>query len=318
MENLKKGGNKMQTINIANGPENVSRLILGCMRMPALSTKDAAKMIQTAFDLGINYVDHATCYGDGEAEIRFGDAMALTDIKREDFIIQSKCGLRFDKQIFDWRKSNIIESVDGILKRLKIDYLDVLLLHRPDLLYDPEQIAEAFDELEKSGKVRAFGVSNTMPMQIELLKKYVKQPLKINQLQLSLEQSQLIDQGLYMNNKTTDMSVMRDGEALDYCRLNDITIQAWSPLQYGMFQGMFIDNPEFPEMNKVLGELAKQYGVTKAAIAIAWILRHPAKMQVIAGTMNPVHLTEMAEADKIELTHEEWYRLYLSSGKFLP
>ena len=308
----------MQKINIANGPDNASRLILGCMRMPALSVKDAANMIQTACDLGINFIDHATCYGDGEAETRFGDAIALTKVKREDLIIQSKCGLRFDKQIFDWRKSNIIESVDGILKRLQMDYLDVLLLHRPDLLYDPEQIAEAFDELEAAGKVRHFGVSNTMPMQIELLKKYVKQPLKINQLQLSLEQSQLIDQDLYMNNKTTDMSIMRDGGALDYCRLNDITIQTWSPLQYGMFQGMFIDNPEFPEMNEVLGELADQYSVTKAAIAIAWILRHPAKMQVIAGTMNPVHLTGMAEACKIDLTHEEWYKLYLSSGKFLP
>ena len=308
----------MQTINITNGPDNASRLILGCMRMPALSIEDAAKMIQTAHDLGINFIDHATCYGDGEAEKRFGDAIALTGVKREDLIIQSKCGLRFDKQIFDWRKSNIIESVDGILKRLKMEYLDILLLHRPDLLYDPEQIAEAFDELEASGKVRHFGVSNTMPMQIELLKKYVKQPLKINQLQLSLEQSQLIDQGLYMNNKTTEMSVMRDGGALDYCRLNDITIKAWSPLQHGMFKGMFLDNPDFPEMNKVLGELANQYNVTKSAIAIAWILRHPAKMQVIAGTMNPVHLTEMAEACKVSLTHEEWYRLYLSSGKFLP
>lgn len=308
----------MQTINIANGPEHVSRLILGCMRMPALSTEDAAKMIQTAYDLEINYIDHATCYGDGEAEKRFGDAIHLTGVKRENLIIQSKCGIRSDKQIFDWRKSNIIESVDGILQRLKMEYLDVLLLHRPDLLYDPEQIAEAFDELEIKGKVRHFGVSNTMPMQIELLKKYVKQPLKINQLQLSLEQSQLIDQDLYMNNKTTEMSVMRDGGALDYCRLNDITIQAWSPLQHGMFRGMFIDNPDFPEMNRVLCEIAEQYGVTKAAIAIAWILRHPAKMQVIAGTMNPVHLTEMAEACKINLTHEEWYRLYLSSGKYLP
>ena len=308
----------MQTINIANGPENVSRLILGCMRMPALSTEAAAKIIQTAYDLGINFVDHATCYGDGEAETRFGDALPMTDVKREDLIIQSKCGLRFDRQIFDWRKSNIIDSVDGILKRLKIEYLDILLLHRPDLLYEPEQIAEAFDELEAAGKVRHFGVSNTLPMQIEYLKKYVKQPLKINQLQLSIEQSQLIDQDLYMNNKTTDMSVMRDGGAIDYCRLNDITIQAWSPLQHGMFKGTFIDNPDFPEMNEVLGELAKQYGVTKAAIAIAWILRHPAKMQVIAGTMNPVHLTEMAEACKVNLSHEEWYRIYLSSGKFLP
>ena len=288
------------------------------MRMPALSVEEAAKMIEKAVELDINFFDHATCYGDGEAETRFGDALELTGLKREDLIIQSKCGLRFDNQTFDWTKQNIIESVDASLKRLKTDYLDVLLLHRPDLLFDPEQVAEAFDELEATGKVRHFGVSNTLPMQMELLKKFVKQPLKINQLQLSIEQSQLIDQGLYMNNKTTDMSVMRDDGALDYCRLHDITIQAWSPLQYGMFKGMFIDNPDFPELNEVLGDLAKQYGVTKSAIAIAWILRHPAKMQVIAGTMNPTHLEEMAQADGISLTHEEWYRLYLSSGKFLP
>lgn len=308
----------MQKINISEGPENVSRIILGCMRMPALSTEAAAKMIQTAYELGINYMDHATCYGKGEAEVRFGDAIALTGIKREDLIIQSKCGIRLENKTFDWSKEYIIESVDGILQRLNMEYLDVLLLHRPDLLFNPEEVAAAFDELEKAGKVRHFGVSNTMPSQMELLKKYVKQPLKINQLQLSLEQSQLIDQDLYMNNKTTDMSVMRDGGALNYCRLHDITIQAWSPLQYGMFRGMFIDNPDFPEMNQVLGELAEQYGVTKAAIAIAWILRHPAKMQVIAGTMNPIHLTEMAKACNVRLTHEEWYRLYLSSGKFLP
>lgn len=308
----------MQTMHMANGLQNVPRMILGCMRMPALSVEEAAKMIRTAYDLGINFVDHATCYGDGEAEKRFGDAMALTGLKREDLILQSKCGLRFDMQTFDWSKDYIVESVDGILKRLNTDYLDVLLLHRPDLLYEPEQVAEAFDALESSGKVRYFGVSNTMPMQMEVLKKYVKQPLKINQLQLSLEQSQLIDQSMYMNNKTTDMSGMRDGEALDYCRLHDITIQAWSPLQKGMFQGLFIDDPDFPELNQALDELAKKYEVTKAAIAVAWILRHPAKMQVIAGTMSPVHLEEMAKSCQVDLSREEWYRLYLASGKFLP
>lgn len=308
----------MQKINISNGPNNASRLILGCMRMPALSTDDAATIIKSAYELGINYYDHATCYGDGDAETRFGEAFPLTGLNREDVIIQSKCGIRLDNHTFDWNKSYIIESVDAILKRLNTEYLDTLLLHRPDLLFDPEQVAEAFDILEQQGKVRHFGVSNTMPMQIELLKKYVKQPIKINQLQLSLEQSQLIDQGLYMNNKTTDMSYMRDGSALDYCRLNDITIQAWSPLQYGMFKGMFIDNPEFPQLNECLASLADKYSVTKSAIAIAWILRHPAKMQVIAGTMNPVHLKELCAADNITLTHEEWYQLYLSSGKFLP
>ena len=308
----------MKNIKIVNGPVNAPAIVLGCMRMPALTVEEAEKVIRNAYELGVNYFDHATCYGDGAAEERFGDAFPKTGLKREDVIIQSKCGLRFDRQIFDWSKENIINSVEDSLRRLHMDYMDVLLLHRPDLLYEPEEIAEAFDQLYESGKVRHFGVSNTLPMQIEYLKKFVKQPLIINQLQLSLEQSQLIDQDLYMNNKTTEMSVMRDGSALDYCRLHDITIQAWSPLQFGMFRGVFVDHPDFGDLNVALENLAEQYGVSKTAIAIAWILRHPAKMQAIAGTMNPDHLKEIVDACKVDLSREEWYRLYLASGKFLP
>ncbi|MBR6366518.1 MAG: aldo/keto reductase [Lachnospiraceae bacterium] len=308
----------MKNIKIVNGPVNAPAIVLGCMRMPALTVEEAEKVIRNAYELGVNYFDHATCYGDGAAEERFGDAFPKTGLKREDVIIQSKCGLRFDRQIFDWSKENIINSVEDSLRRLRMDYMDVLLLHRPDLLYEPEEIAEAFDQLYESGKVRHFGVSNTLPMQIEYLKKFVKQPLIINQLQLSLEQSQLIDQDLYMNNKTTEMSVMRDGSALDYCRLHDITIQAWSPLQFGMFRGVFVDHPDFGDLNVALENLAEQYHVSKTAIAIAWILRHPAKMQAIAGTMNPEHLKEIVDACKVDLSREEWYRLYLASGKFLP
>ncbi|HAV89868.1 aldo/keto reductase family oxidoreductase [uncultured Eubacterium sp.] len=308
----------MKNYDIVNGPKNVSAIVQGCMRMPSLSKEDAAKVIRTAYDCGINFYDHATCYGMGDAEVRFAEAFPLTGLKREDIFIQSKCGICPERSEFDWTKENIISSVDGILDRLKIEYLDTLLLHRPDVLFDPEEVAEAFAELEKNGKVKYFGVSNLVPMQIELLKKYVKQDLIINQVQLSLEQSQLIDQALYMNNKTTDMSVNRDGNALDYCRLKDITIQAWSPLQVGMFGGTFIDNPDFPELNKVLGELAEREGVSKAAIAIAWILRHPAKMQAIIGTMNPEHIKDICAATDVKLSHNDWYKLYLSAGKFLP
>ena len=283
----------MKSINIVNGPQNVSVIIQGCMRMPALSKEDAAKVIRTAYDCGINFYDHATCYGEnGAAETRFAEAFPLTGIKREDICLQSKCGLCFDRNEFDWSKENILSSVDDSLRRLNTDYLDTLLLHRPDVLYDPEEVAEAFDILEKEGKVRFFGVSNLVPMQIELLKKYVKQDLVINQVQLSLEQSQLIDQALYMNNKQTEFSINRDGHALDYCRLNDITIQAWSPLQVGMFGGTFIDNPAYPELNKVLEEIGGREGVSKTAVALAWILRHPAKMQAIIGTMNPEHIKD--------------------------
>lgn len=308
----------MKYIDIMNGPQNASAIIQGCMRMPSLSAEEAAEVIRTAYECGINFFDHATCYGMGEAEERFAQAFPLTGIKREKIFLQSKCGICPERSEFDWTKENIIASVDGILGRLKCEYLDTLLLHRPDLLFDPEEVAEAFDELEEAGKVCRFGVSNLMPMQIELLKKYVKQPLVINQVQLSLEQSQLIDQSLYMNNKSTDMSLNRDGSALDYCRLNDITIQAWSPLQVGMFGGTFIDNPDYPELNKVLAELADRDGVSKTAIAIAWILRHPAKMQAIIGTMNPAHIKDACDATNVVLSHHDWYALYLASGKFLP
>ena len=309
----------MKYLNVANGPQNASAIILGCMRMPALSVDEAAAMIRTADELGINFYDNATCYGvNGEAETRFGDAFRQAGIRREDVFIQSKCGILSDRGEFNWTKENILSSVDDSLRRMKLDYLDALLLHRPDLLYEPEEVAEAFDELEKSGKVRYFGVSNVPPMLLMVLKKYVRQPLVFNQLQFSLEQSQLLDQTLYVNNLTTERSIDRDNGTLDYCRLHDMTVQAWSPLQHGFFKGCFVDDPAFPELNRVLGEIGETYGVPKTAVAIAWILRHPARMQAIAGTMNPDHLRDICEATKVTLTHNEWYRLYLASGKYLP
>lgn len=309
----------MKYTNVKNGPQNASQIILGCMRMPALSTNEAANIIRTAYEEGINFFDHATCYGkDGEAETRFGDAFPLTGIRREDVYIQSKCGILIDEGEFNWTKETILKSVDDSLRRMKLDYLDALLLHRPDLLYEPEEIAETFDVLEKSGKVRFFGVSNVPTMLLEVLRRYIRQPLVFDQLQFSLDQSQLLDQTLYVNNLTTDRSVDRDNGTLDYCRLHDITVQAWSPLQLGFFKGCFVDHPDYPELNRVLGELGEQYGVSKTAIAIAWILRHPAKIQPIVGTMNPEHLRDICEAAKADLSHNEWYRLYRASGKFLP
>ncbi len=308
----------MKRLNIVNGPQDVPAVVQGCMRMPSLTKEAAAEVIRTAYDCGANFYDHATCYGSGEAETRFGEAFPLTGLRREDIFLQSKCGLCFERNEFDWTCENILSSADEILGRLKTDYLDVLLLHRPDVLFDPEEVAEAFETLKTNGKVLHFGVSNVVPMQLELLKKYVKQPLVFNQLQLSLDQSQLIDQALYMNNKTTEFSVNRDGNALDYCRLNDITVQAWSPLQYGFFKGTFIDHPDFPKLNEVLGSIAEREGVSKSAVAIAWILRHPAKMQAIIGTMNPEHIKSACNAGKVNLSHRDWYELYLAAGKFLP
>ena len=308
----------MKTIDVVDGPKNVSRIVLGCMRIPSLSVAEAANLIGAAAEQGINFFDHATIYGDGEAETRFGDAFPSTGLKREDVYVQSKCSIHPERNEFDWSKEDILASVDGSLARLKTDYLDALLLHRPDLLFDPCEVAEAFEALEQSGKVRYFGVSNVTPGQMELLRKHVKQPLVFNQLQFSLDQTQLIDAGLYLNNLTTDRSTDRDNGVLDYCRLRDVTVQVWSPLQIGMFQGCFIDNPDYPELNRKLAELSEKYGVPKNAVAIAWILRHPARMQVVVGTTSPERLSDLCKATEIELTRHDWYDLYLASGKFLP
>ena len=219
--------------------------------------------------------------------------------------------------MYDFSKEHILESVDNSLRRLKTDYLDVLVLHRPDALVEPEEVAEAFDFLESSGKVRYFGVSNHKSSQISLLRKYVKQPLIVDQLQFSIVNSTMVQSGIEVN-MTTPGAVDRDDSLLDYCRLNDITIQTWSPFQYGFIEGCFIGSDKYPELNLVLDELAEKYDVSASTIAAAWILRHPAKMQIIAGTTKPAHLQEIIRATDITLTREEWYRLYLAGGHILP
>lgn len=304
----------MKQIQLGASSQMVSSVILGCMRING--AKDPVKVIETAYDNGINFFDHADIYGGGECESIFADALAKTSLKRENLFIQTKCGI-VPGVMFDFSKKHIIESVEGSLQRLKMDYVDALLLHRPDTLVDPSEVAEAFDELEKSGKVRHFGVSNQKPMQIDLLKKYVKQPLLANQLQFGLKHSGMIDQGIHVN-MTDDGSVDHDGSVLDYSRLNDMTIQAWSPYQYGFFEGVFIGNEKFPELNQALDNLAEKYGTTPTGLAAAWILRHPANMQVIAGTMNPGRIEEIAKASEIQLTREDWYELYRAAGNILP
>ena len=304
----------MKQIQLGASSQMVSSVILGCMRING--AKDPVKVIETAYDNGINFFDHADIYGGGECESIFADALAKTSLKREDLFIQTKCGI-VPGVMFDFSKKHIIESVEGSLQRLKMDYVDALLLHRPDTLVDPSEVAEAFDELEKSGKVRHFGVSNQKPTQIDLLKKYVKQPLLANQLQFGLKHSGMIDQGIHVN-MTDDGSVDHDGSVLDYSRLNDMTIQAWSPYQYGFFEGVFIGNEKFPELNQALDNLAEKYGTTPTGLAAAWILRHPANMQVIAGTMNPGRIEEIAKASEIQLTREDWYELYRAAGNILP
>lgn len=306
----------MKMIKLGNNILEVPSVAVGCMRLGEKTEKEMNSFIHTAVENKAVFFDHADIYCKGVSEEIFGKALKNdSSLKREDLIIQSKCGIC--KGFYDLSKEHIINSVENSLKRLKTDYLDILLLHRPDALVEPEEVAEAFNDLEKSGKVKYFGVSNHKPMQIELLKKYIEQELIINQLQLSVPVSNMIANGIEVNMETYG-AVDRDGSVLDYSRLNNMTIQAWSPFQKPNWEGCFIDDNKYEELNIELEKTAEKYNTDKTSIASAWILRHPANMQLITGTANEERLVNIIKSSEIELTREEWYRIYLSAGHILP
>lgn len=305
----------MKKIHLGKSSLEVPVIGLGCMRIPGLGSKEEVRsLINTSMEQGINFFDHADIYGEGEAERIFGEAAA--GIPRDQMIIQTKCGIHPGTS-YDFSREHILSSVDASLKRLKTDYVDILLLHRPDTLMEPEEVADAFDTLERQGKVRYFGVSNQNSMQIELLNHYCGGKILADQLQLSIAHCDIIDSGLNVNVHN-DAGTVRDGGILEYCRLKNITIQAWSPFQYGMFEGVFLGNEKFPELNHLITELAGKYQVTDNAIAVAWILRHPARIQTIVGTTNQQRLKDISLASQVQLTRDEWYALYMAAGKKLP
>ena len=312
------GDDRMLKQKLGKSDLQVSNIALGCMRMSGLEESEVVNVLNTAVESGINLFEHADIYGGGTCEEVFSKGLQDAGIKREDILIQTKAGIRPDLGMFDFSKAHLIHSVDQSLKRLKTDYVDIFALHRPDTLMDPEEVAEAFNTLQKSGKVRHFGVSNQNVGQMELLQKYVDQPLLVNQLQFSLMHTPMIDHGFNVNMKRDEQSNDRDGGILTYTRLNEITIQAWSPYQYGFFEGVFIDHPAFPKLNEKLEEIGRTYNVSKTVVATAWILTHPAKMQVVIGTMNAGRIADIATASSIRLTRHEWYDLYRAAGNVLP
>jgi predicted oxidoreductase len=309
----------MKTIALPHTDLEVSNIILGLMRISPLSDEEIRTLVGAAREEGINFFDHADVYGDElhGCERRFGDAITFTPAEREQVVIQSKVGIR--DGYFDFSKEHILASVDESLAALRTDYLDLLLLHRPDTLVEPEEVAAAFDELQKAGKVRHFGVSNQTPGQVELLKSSVTQPLIVNQVQLSITHAPLIAHGIAANMAGLDQSIDRDNGILDYSRLNGITLQAWSPFQKAFFDGIFLgDRENYAELNDVIDDLASSYGVPPAAIAVAWITRHPAQMQVVLGTTKVDHLRDSAAGSAVPLTRQEWYRLFTAAGYKLP
>lgn len=309
----------MKTIQLGGAAIEASEISLGCRRLWQAEKKQAEELIRTALEIGVNFFDLADVYGDGKSEELFGRAAGLNASNRERFILQSKCGIRgahTPDMHYDFGKEYILSCVDASLKRLGTEYLDVLLLHRPDTLMEPEEIAQAFDMLHESGKVRFFGVSNFNAMQVAFLQKHFPHKLIVNQLQFGLGHTGIVDSGLNVNMHK-DESIGRDGGILEYCRMNDITIQAWSPFFYGFLEGLFLGSEKFPELNAKLNELAEKYGAAPSAIAIAWILRHPARIQVVAGTKSAAHLREFCQASGVELSKPEWYNLYKAAGHSL-
>ena len=308
----------MRYITLGQDDKELSEIVLGMMRIEDKSVKEVEELVETALSVGINAFDLADIYGRGRCEELLGLVLKNRPDLREKMWIQSKCGIRIEEfTYFDFSKEYILQSVDGILERLQVDYLDSLLLHRPDALMEAAQVAQAFEILHKSGKVRYFGVSNQNPMMMELLKKDVKQPLAVNQLQLSAAFTPGFESGFHVNMEDSQ-AAMRDGSIFEYCQLHDVVIQAWSVLQFGYFKGNFVGNEKFQALNQVLDRLAIKYGVTSSTIAISWILRYPAKMQAVVGTTNPKHLREVSQAVNFSLTRKEWYEIYLASGNNLP
>lgn len=308
----------MRYITLGQDDKELSEIVLGMMRIKDKSVKEVEELVETALSVGINAFDLADIYGRGRCEELLGLVLKNSPDLREKMWIQSKCGIRIEEfTYFDFSKDYIIKSVDGILQRLKIDHLDSLLLHRPDALMESDQVAEAFNLLYKQGKVRDFGVSNQNPMMMELLKKDVKQPLAVNQLQLSAAFTPGFESAFHVNMEDSQ-AAMRDGSIFEYCQLHDVVIQAWSVLQFGYFKGNFVGNEKFQALNQVLDRLAIKYGVTSSTIAISWILRYPAKMQAVVGTTNPKHLREVSQAANFSLTRKEWYEIYLAAGNNLP
>ena len=306
----------MEKIKLGKSGLLVPPIALGCMRLAGAERKQADAFLHTALELELNFFDHADIYGGGACERVFGEMIKDAGVRREDLIIQSKCAIVPGK-MYDFSKEHILSAVDGSLKRLCTDYLDVLLLHRPDALMEPEEVAEAFDELEKSGKVRYFGVSNEDPYTMELLQSALHQPICANQLQMSLTNATMIAQP--MNTNICDgLNPVLDNGVLNYCRLHNITIQTWSPFQYGFMEGVFLGNEKFAALNKVLEEVGARYGVSSTTISLAWILRHPAKMQAVVGSINPKRIAECAKAAEIELSRADWYEIYRGAGHRLP
>lgn len=312
---------------------HVSRLVFGCMGLGGGWNKDAItkahlkqthECIDAAIAAGINFFDHADIYTFGKAEQVFGQALAERPELREHMYIQSKCGIRFEDdkgpKRYDFSAKWIEESVEGSLKRLNTDYLDVLMLHRPDPLMEVEEIAQVFSCLQESGKVRNFAVSNMQQHQMNFLQHALDMPIVANQIEASLQKHQFVDEGVYAGNADGKDLNFTPG-SVEYCRHFDIQIQSWGSLCQGLYTGGDLTNASQADINTsiLVNKLAALYDTTPEAIVLAWLLRHPALIQPIIGTTNVERIAASCGALNVTLSREHWYALYVSAkGHELP
>lgn len=297
---------------LIGGAFRASEMALGCMRICRISYQDAEKLVMTAAEQGINYFDHADVYGFGASEEYFGRILKQHPGLRENIYLQSKCTLIRDSEktlYLDTTKEHILKSVDDSLSRLQTDYLDTYMLHHPDTLMNPDEIAEAFHLLQASGKVRFFGVSNFKQMELEYLQSCLNQKLIVNQMQLSVAHTDLIDSSNSVKLNDAD-NVDHNGSVFTYMRMHQITLQAWSPFQVRFYGGVFMHDDAYPMLNQVVNRMSAEKGVSPSAIAIAWILAHPTHIQPMIGTTKPERLCDICTASDVTLTRQEWYELY--------
>lgn len=307
------------------GGIKASRLALGCMRIADKPLENVERLVNVALDIGINLFDHADIYGGGRCESLYGELIKASPSLRRRMVIQTKCGIMSGR--YDLGYNHITESVEGSLKRLNTDCIDILLLHRPDTLMRPEQIARAFDQLERDGKVLRFGVSNFSAMQIEYLQSVVNQKLFIDQVQLSPTFCPIIDAGLNVNT-ASPAALDRDGGLLEYSRMRGVTLQTYGTMQCSFtddtgyfYSGAFTTDTakkKYFSLNFCLEGLAQKYGTTKQSVAVAWVLRHPANMQAVIGTTLDKHLAEYKDCCEVPLDGREWYEIYRAAGHTLP
>ena len=322
------------TLPLARRGMPASRLALGCMGLGGswgegpierAHVREAEEAIDTALEVGINFFDHADIYRRGKAETVFGRVVAGRPGLREKILIQTKCGIRFaeDERVpgrYDFSREHILRAVDGSLERLGVDYVDVLLLHRPDPLVDGEEVAEALRRLNDQGKVRSVGVSNMSEGQIRYLQRWLDMPIVANQLEMGLTRIGFLESGVHVNQEAARDNTFPDG-TLEFCRLEGIQIQAWGPMANGYLSGRALDDqPETVRSTaRLVAAMAQERGVTREAIVIAWLLRHPAAIQPVIGTKNPERIRACAQAEDVELSREDWYTLYVAArGRELP